>query len=155
MFFFKKNPMHFFFFFFPHFLTLTHKFVFFLLNSWFLLVSVHADPHSSAVTALLLGPGSLIILTSKNNLGSDLWQKPFKWPARWIHLNFPAFLNFWFCQLCAPAVPLDSLPPPLERRGGGGGDVQAADRQMKNETQSVVSQRANDACGDYRLQSAS
>lgn len=55
-------------------------------------------------------------------------------------------------------MPLDSLPPPLERRGGGGGgggDVQAADRQMKNETQSVVSQRANDACGDYRLQSGS
>lgn len=50
-------------------------------------------------------------------------------------------------------MPLDSLPVPLERRGGG--DVQAADRQMKNETQAVVSQRANDACGDYRLQSAS
>lgn len=36
-----------------------------------------------------------------------------------------------------------------------GVDVEAADRRMKNETQSVVSQRANDACGDYRLQSAS
>lgn len=33
-------------------------------------------------------------------------------------------------------------------------DVEAADRQMKDETQSVVSHRANDACGDYRLQSA-
>lgn len=154
MFFKKKSRAFFFFIFFPpHFLTLTHKFVFFPMK--FLLLSVHADPHSSAVTALLLGPGSLIILTPKNNPGSDLSQKPFKWPAHWIHLNFPACLNFWFCQLCATTVPLDSLPLPLEHRGGGGGDVQAADRQMKNETQSVVSQRANDACGDYRLQSAS
>lgn len=133
---------------------MTHKFVIFLLNSFFLLLSVHADRPSFAVSALLLGPGSLIILTPKNNPGSDLSQKAIQVaPLAEYILNFPAFLNFWFCQLCAAAVPLDSLPLPLERRGGG--DVQAADRQMKNETQSVVSQRANDACGDYRLQSAS
>ncbi|TNN81857.1 hypothetical protein EYF80_007986 [Liparis tanakae] len=47
------------------------------------------------------------------------------------------------------AVPPDSLPS-----ADASEDVEAADRQMKNETQSVVSQRANDACGDYRLQSA-
>lgn len=51
------------------------------------------------------------------------------------------------------AVLLVSLTLPLEHHRGV--DVEAADRQMKNETQSVVSQRANDACGDYRLQSAS
>lgn len=50
------------------------------------------------------------------------------------------------------AVLLDSLALPLELHRGV--SVEAADRQMKNETQSVVSQRANDACGDYRLQSA-
>ena len=33
-------------------------------------------------------------------------------------------------------------------------DVEAADRQMKNGSQSAVSHRANDACGDYKLQSA-
>lgn len=46
----------------------------------------------------------------------------------------------------------DSLILPLEHHRSV--NVEAADRQMKNETQSVVSQRANDACGDYRLQSA-
>lgn len=50
------------------------------------------------------------------------------------------------------AVLLDSLTLPLVHHRSV--DVEAADRQMKNETQSVVSQRANDACGDYRLQSA-
>lgn len=47
----------------------------------------------------------------------------------------------------------DSLTLPMEHHRGV--DVQAADRQMKNETQSMASQRANDACGDYRLQSTS
>lgn len=54
-----------FFCYFPHFLTLTDKFVFFPLNSWLCYCLSTLPPHSSAVAALLLGPGSLIILTPK------------------------------------------------------------------------------------------
>lgn len=129
-----------------------HIFAFALLNSGWP-PSVRADPHFSAVAAPLLGPGSLIILTPKitpaltfcRTHSSGLLTE-YIWTS----------LHFWISDSVScvqAAVPLDSLALPLERRGGG--DVQAADRQMKNETQAVVSQRANDACGDYRLQSAS
>lgn len=53
-----------------------------------------------------------------------------------------------------PFSPPLSLAPPFAAAAAEEMSA-AADRQMKNETLSVVSQRANDACGDYRLQSAS
>lgn len=113
--------------------------------------STRADPHFSA--APLLGPGSLIILTPKITPALTFCRTHSSGPlTEYIWTS----LHFWISDSVScvqAAVPLDSLPLPLERRGGG--DVQAADRQMKNETQAVVSQRANDACGDYRLQSAS
>lgn len=94
--FFFLNLMHslvfFFIFNFPRFLTLTHTFVFFLLNSLVLLLCVHADPHSSAVTALLLGPGSLIILTPKITPSLTFGRSHSSGPlAEYIQ----TFLHFW------------------------------------------------------------
>lgn len=80
-------------------------------------------------------------------------------------LNFAASLNLLLSSAVGPRTsspgpffsPPLSLAPPFAAAAemSTAAAAAAADRQMKNETLSVVSQRANDACGDYRLQSAS
>lgn len=71
------------------------------LNSWFLFPPVRADPRFSAVTALLLGPGSLIILTPQITPALTFRRShPSGLLAEYIW-TFPAFLNCWFRQLRA------------------------------------------------------
>lgn len=105
------------------------------------------------VIPLLFSPGSLIIHPPK--ITSALTFAETIQVAHSLN-TFELCCIFEFLIRSAPcgclAVLLDSLTLPLEHHRSV--DVEAADRQMKNETQSVVSQRANDACGDYRLQSA-
>lgn len=112
-----------------------------------------SDPYFPIVIPPLFSPGSLIIHPPK--ITSALtFTEPIQ-VAYSLH-TFELCCIFEFLirsALCGClAVLLDSLTLPLERLRGI--DVEATDRQMKNETQSVVSQKANDACGDYRLQSA-
>lgn len=116
-------------------------------------MKLQSDPYLPIVIPLLFSPGSLIIHPPK--ITSALtFAEPIQVA---LSLNtFELCCIFEFLIRSAPcgclAVLLDSLTLPLEHHLSV--NVEAADRQMKNETQSVVSQRANDACGDYRLQSA-